>query len=281
MVSTQFGKVIKILRSDPGDEFVSHPLQDMFRQTGILSQQSYPGVSQQNGVVERKNCHVLELTRALLFHSQFPPRFWVEAVHTVVYLIDRQITPVLDQRSPYQVLFSRLPDYTWLRVFGCVCYVLLPRRERHKLSPEAVKCVFVGYSNKHKGYACYDVAAHRLRISCHVVFLEHNPYYASDTSINTSQWDFLARLPSFPAAPASPDLDDVDPPLTSPHTSLLSFTSDSSPSLTASASSSSSQSTLGSSTSKVAEVPPLIRSNQANKGQPPASHSDFVAYSAV
>ncbi|CAN0862520.1 Retrovirus-related Pol polyprotein from transposon RE1 [Linum grandiflorum] len=117
MVLTQFGKRIKIIRSDPGGEFTSHSLLALFKEHGILGQQSCPGVSKQNGLVERKHRHVLELTRAMLFHSQVPPSFWVEAVHTVVY---RQITPVLQQQSPYQILFSRLPNYDWLRVFVCV-----------------------------------------------------------------------------------------------------------------------------------------------------------------
>ncbi|CAN0840533.1 Retrovirus-related Pol polyprotein from transposon RE1 [Linum grandiflorum] len=142
MVSTQFGKQIKIIRSDPGGEFISNQLQELFKEKGILPQQSCPGVSQQNGLVERKNRHVLELTHTILFHSCVPPSFWVEAVHTVVHLINRQITPILKERSPYQVMYSRTPDYSKLKVFGCVCYVLLAKRERHKLSPKAAKCVF-------------------------------------------------------------------------------------------------------------------------------------------
>ncbi|CAN1131409.1 Retrovirus-related Pol polyprotein from transposon RE2, partial [Linum perenne] len=52
MVQTQFQKTIKMVRSDPGGEFTSTILHDFYRHHGILFQQSCPGVSEQNGLVE-------------------------------------------------------------------------------------------------------------------------------------------------------------------------------------------------------------------------------------
>ncbi|CAN1179912.1 Retrovirus-related Pol polyprotein from transposon RE1, partial [Linum perenne] len=194
MIHTQFGSTIKTFRSDPGGEFTSHALHEFYRSHGILYQQSCPGISEQNGLVERKHRHILELTRALLLQTAVPSHFWVEAVRSVVYLINRQPTPVLQHSSPFEALYHRRPDYTRLRTFGCVCFVLLPRKDRTQLTSKTARCVFLGYTDHHKGYLCYDVVHHRVHIGYHVVFLENLYYFRASTPAATSP---STRLPNF------------------------------------------------------------------------------------
>ncbi|CAN1189557.1 Retrovirus-related Pol polyprotein from transposon RE2, partial [Linum perenne] len=186
MVQTQFHKKIKVIRSDSGGEYSSAALKDLYLSHGIHYQMSCPGVSEQNGLVERKNRHVLELARALILQSQVPQSFWPEVVDTVIYLINRQVTPTLSDKPPYLALYGRMPSYSMLRVFGCVCFVLLPRTERTKLTSKTAKCVFMGYSHHHKGYMCYDPALRRIRVAYHVYFLENQFYYHTQPTVTTS-----------------------------------------------------------------------------------------------
>ncbi|XP_059073266.1 uncharacterized protein LOC131874064 [Cryptomeria japonica] len=44
---------------------------------------------QQNGVVERKNRTVKEMARTMLNEANLPDRYWKEAVHTTVYILNR------------------------------------------------------------------------------------------------------------------------------------------------------------------------------------------------
>ncbi|KAI5388615.1 hypothetical protein KIW84_074331 [Lathyrus oleraceus] len=48
------------------------------------------------------------------------------------------------------------PDYSYLKVFGSTCFVLLPQVEHSKLSPRSAICVFLDYGDGQKGYCCYD-----------------------------------------------------------------------------------------------------------------------------
>ena len=151
MVHTQFKKDIKILRSDSGGEHMSHEFSALLSDKGILHKKSCPHTLQQNGIAERKNRDILETIRTLLLASLVPPEFWCDAAQTAVYLINRLLSTVLGKTTPYKVLFEHTPSYSHLRVFGCLYFVHLPPTERTKLSPQATKCIFLGYSTEHKG----------------------------------------------------------------------------------------------------------------------------------
>lgn len=67
MVQTQFQKNIKIIRTDNEREYYNSILGDFFAANGMMHQSSYSDTPQQNGVAERKNRHLLEVTTVLLF----------------------------------------------------------------------------------------------------------------------------------------------------------------------------------------------------------------------
>ena len=77
MAQNQFSQTVKTIRTDNALEFSkSHEALDFFASTGILHQTCCVQTPQQNGVVERKHKHLLETSRALLFQSKLPLRFW-------------------------------------------------------------------------------------------------------------------------------------------------------------------------------------------------------------
>ena len=84
-----------------------------------------------------------------MIESCVPAYYWPEAISTANYLTNRLPTKSLHFSTPLAALnkYTNVPTIHSLppRVFGCVVYVHLPKRERNKLEPRAVKCVFVGY----------------------------------------------------------------------------------------------------------------------------------------
>ena len=74
-IHTKFHVYVQNLRSDNAKEYVSEQFQSFMLQHGILHQTSYVDTPAHNGVVERKNRHLLETVRALLFHMHVPSIF--------------------------------------------------------------------------------------------------------------------------------------------------------------------------------------------------------------
>ncbi|CAM8905728.1 unnamed protein product [Rhodiola kirilowii] len=104
---------------------------------------------------------------------------------TVTYLINIQPSSTLDGVIPLEHLYSKASDYAHLRLFVCVCYVLLTPRERTKLTAQSIECIFLGYNDEHKGYRCWDPVSRWIRISRDVTFDESRPFYPRPSSSST------------------------------------------------------------------------------------------------
>ena len=69
MICTQFDARVKIVRSDNGEEYFKSGLEDYFLDHGIIHQSSCTNTLQQNGVAERKNRHLLNTARTMMFST--------------------------------------------------------------------------------------------------------------------------------------------------------------------------------------------------------------------
>ncbi|CAH9129275.1 unnamed protein product [Cuscuta epithymum] len=233
LVENLFTTRIKIFQSDGGGEFVNSNMQQFFNTHGIYFRKSCPDTPQQNGVAERKHKHLLELTRTMLLEASIPSTFWVDAILTAAYIINRLPTPLLFGVSPYAKLFHKAPDYSFFRVFGCSCFPNIYATSSNKLSPRSVHCVFIGYASGYKGYRCLEPKSGRVYISGHVRFIEDNfPFptlssiplesVGSDVSVPPSS-DFCLPNTASPASVLTMPrtTSQIPPPLTSPTNTTL------------------------------------------------------------
>ena len=170
MIQTQFSHIIKVFRSDNAQEYNDKSFLSILDSNGTLPHHSCPYTSQQNGCAERKLRYILDVVRTLLISASVLERFRGEVALTAIYTINHLLSPTTNKKSPFDLLYDKLPDYSSLRVFGCVCFVSLPSHERNKLEPRSLLCCFLGYGISQKGFCYYDPISRCLRISRPVEF---------------------------------------------------------------------------------------------------------------
>ena len=142
-----------------------------------------------------KNIDLLEKTRALMFHSNVPKKFWSQGVLTAAYLINRLPSKILNFKSLYEVLKDRQINLSHLRVFGCTCFVHIQVPNRDKLDPRAAKCVFLGYSSTQKGYKCYNPTTRKIVVSRDMKFEETMPYFIQPLDYSREGENLLDLFP--------------------------------------------------------------------------------------
>lgn len=94
MIQAQFETPIQILRTD-NTEYFNHTLEYYVQKHGIVYKSSCVYTPQQNGIVERKNRHLLEVIQALMFTTNMLKTFWRDVILTTTYLINRMSIRIL------------------------------------------------------------------------------------------------------------------------------------------------------------------------------------------
>ncbi|RVW74752.1 Retrovirus-related Pol polyprotein from transposon TNT 1-94 [Vitis vinifera] len=181
---------------------------EFLAQEGIVHLSSCVDTPQQNGIAERKNRHLLEVARSLMFSMNVPKLFWGQAVLTAAYLINRMPSRVLKFQTPCQTLLKSFPTTRLIstvppKIFGCSVFVHINQQHRSELDPRSLKCIFLGYSSNQKGYKCYSSVTRKFYNSMDVTFFETQPYYPKNDiqgENSTQEYQFW-DLESFSESP--------------------------------------------------------------------------------
>jgi hypothetical protein len=125
-------------------------------------------------------------------------KFWDDSFTTAIYLINHTPSKVINHETPLERLFHTKPNYLSLRVFGCACWPNLHPYNQHKFQFRSKQCVFLGYSNQHKGFKCLDVSSGYVYIYRDVVFDEAiYPFSKLHPNIGALLRDEISLLPTF------------------------------------------------------------------------------------
>jgi hypothetical protein len=98
------------------------PPMHFFASSGVIQRMSCLYTSSQNGKVERSLRTINNMLRSLLFQAFMSSHYWITALHTATYLLNRLPCKAISAPSPYVALYGVAPSSEHLRIFGCVCY---------------------------------------------------------------------------------------------------------------------------------------------------------------
>ncbi|CAI7874229.1 unnamed protein product [Closterium sp. NIES-53] len=110
MVEWQSMRLVKVLRSDRGGEFLGAEFTKFLKRNGIRHQLTCPGIPQQNGIAECANRTIGKAAKTLLGAAGMPYKFWPEAVRHIITVKNRVLTHEME-RSALEEVHLHLEDF--------------------------------------------------------------------------------------------------------------------------------------------------------------------------
>ena len=117
--------ISKVLSSDNGIEFTSKHFIWYCIENRTEQEYIVPETPEQNGMAERANTTVVEMTRCLLLQAKSPKTHWLRAIATVIYLGNR-VSIKNESQSPFERFTGKEPTLEKLKKFGCTVFVQKP-----------------------------------------------------------------------------------------------------------------------------------------------------------
>ena len=108
----------------------------------------------------------------MLAHAMLSETFWVEALMTTTYVINKSPSTPLDGDIPQRVWTGKDISYRYLKVFDCLVYVHVVKDKRGKLDPKTRPCIFLGYGDDEFGYRLWNLQEKKVIRSRDIVFME-------------------------------------------------------------------------------------------------------------
>nr|GEZ89956.1 retrovirus-related Pol polyprotein from transposon TNT 1-94 [Tanacetum cinerariifolium]GEZ89965.1 retrovirus-related Pol polyprotein from transposon TNT 1-94 [Tanacetum cinerariifolium] len=129
MIQVRLKVPVRRIRTNNGTEFVNQTLREYYEEVDISHETSVARSPWQNGA---------------------------EVAATACYTQNRSIIRLHHGKTPYELLHNKLPDLSFLHVFGALCYPTNDSENLVKLQPKADIRIFIGYAPTKKAFRIYN-----------------------------------------------------------------------------------------------------------------------------
>lgn len=161
--------------TDNGGELQNADMDAFCEEICVKRNWTVPYSSWQNPYAERAWGVILRPTRTALLDAGVEERFWPYFIEQAALI--HNVLCDDDCKSPYERVHGEKFDYNKLHAMGCLCYYILPERDRgSKLSPRAMRAIYLGVDHERQGHYVYVPGLQRITTSYHLVFNEYRNY---------------------------------------------------------------------------------------------------------
>jgi hypothetical protein len=114
----------------------------------------------------------MNMVRSMLSYSTLPIGFWMEALKTDIYILNRVPSKSVSKK-PYELWTGNKPLLNYLHVWGCPVEAKIFNPNADKLESKSVSCHFIDYPEKSKGFRFYYPDKYTKFVEMrHTIFLE-------------------------------------------------------------------------------------------------------------
>lgn len=165
LLETSTGKRVQALRTDNGGEFTSTAFSDFCISSGISRELPPPYTPERNGVAERRNRSLLDITRCLLLDRQLPAYLWGEAIKAAADILNLRSTKSHPDKTPEELFTGKKPSISHLKIFGSPVFAHVPKVARSKLAARSEQCILLSFDIVAKAYRCFRPSTRKVFIS--------------------------------------------------------------------------------------------------------------------
>ncbi|GKE92982.1 retrovirus-related pol polyprotein from transposon TNT 1-94, partial [Tanacetum coccineum] len=140
---------------------------------------------------------LIEAARTMIADSLLPIPFWVEAVNTACYVLNKVLVTKPQHKTSYELLLGRPPSISFMRPFGCPLTILNTLDSLGKFDGKSDEGYLLGYSTTSKAFRVYNKRTKRVEENLHIDFLEDQPNVAGTGPDWMFDLDFLTNTMNY------------------------------------------------------------------------------------
>lgn len=118
LMTTTTGQSIKTFHTDNGGEYTSKEFSDFCSSKGISRELVPPYTPKCNGVAERRDRLILDITKCLVIDRALPGHLWGEAVKAAGDILNLRSTKKHPDKTPDKFFYGKKPSISHLRILA-------------------------------------------------------------------------------------------------------------------------------------------------------------------
>ena len=142
-VENASGRKINSIIYHNGGDYIKSKFLQICADSGIQIQHSIPYTPQQNGVEERKNRALKEMTTCMLEAKGLVANLWAEAMNIFAHI--QRIVPhfYMKGNTPLKSYFGHNMDVSNFKVLGSIAWAQILLDKRKYLQPKSIECFYL------------------------------------------------------------------------------------------------------------------------------------------